>query len=57
MILTYTPFLKKAATAFGIEPSSMNFTKLAALYDTLNVDKYLGKSLPSSFKEEDWANL
>lgn len=57
MVLTYTPFLKKAATAFGMDSSSMNFTKLAALYDSLNVDKYLGKSLPSGFKEEDWANL
>jgi hypothetical protein len=57
MVLTYTPFLKKAATVFGIEASSMNFTKLAALYDTLNVDKYLGKSIPSGLKEEDWANL
>ena len=57
MVLTYTPFLKKAATAFGMDPLSMNFTKLAALYDTVNVDKYLGKSLPSGFKDEDFANL
>jgi|688.fasta_scaffold2738600_1 hypothetical protein len=57
MVLTYTPFLKKAATAFGMDPLSMNFTKLAALYDTVNVNKYLGKGLPNGFKDEDFANL
>lgn len=57
MVLTYTPFLKKIATTFGIGPSTMSFTQLTALYDTLSVDKYLGKSLPSGLKEEEWANL
>lgn len=57
MVLTYTPFLKKTATAFGMDPATMNFTKMAALYNTLNADKYLGKSLPPTFKEEDFANL
>jgi hypothetical protein len=35
----------------------MNFTKLAALYDTVNVNKYLGKGLPNGFNDEDFANL
>jgi hypothetical protein len=57
MVLTYTPFLKKTANIFGLDSNSMNFTKLAALYDTLNVNKYLGISLPSAFKQEDFDNI
>lgn len=57
MVLTYTPFLRKAATVFGVDPASMNFTKLAALFDTVNVDKYLGKKLPSGFSEDDFNNM
>ena len=57
MVLTYTPFLRKVATSFGMDSSSMNFTKLAALYDTVNVDRYLGKSLPSGFSQDDFNNL
>ena len=53
MILTYTPFLKKMATIFKIDTSAMNFTKLAALYDTIAVDRYLGRSLPSEFTSVD----
>ncbi len=57
MVLTYTPFLKKMASTFNIEPSSMNFTKLSALYDTVRSDKYLGRKLPTSLTQSDFANL
>lgn len=57
MVLTYTPFLKKMASTFGIEASSMNFTKLSALYDTVRSDKFLGRKLPASFTQEDLNNL
>jgi hypothetical protein len=56
MVLTYTPFLKRMATAFSIDTASMNLTKLAALFDTINVDKYLGKTLPSQISQEDFKN-
>ena len=57
MLLTYTPFLKQVATTFGIEPSSMNFSRLAALYDTVRTDRYLGRALPASLKETDLTNM
>lgn len=57
MILTYTPFLKKMATTFKIDPASMNFTKLHSLYDTIRVDLNLGRSLPSDFTEEDLGSI
>lgn len=46
MVITYTPFLKKMATLFKIDQSLMNFTKIAQLYDTINVDRYLNRLLP-----------
>jgi hypothetical protein len=57
MILTYTPFLKKIANTFKIDPASMNFTKLASLYDTVRVDKYLGRKLPADFSSADLENM
>ena len=56
MVLTYTPFLKKTATTFGLDANTMNFTKFAALFDTINVDRYLGKSLPAGYSKDDFAN-
>jgi hypothetical protein len=47
MVLIYTPFLKKMASVFKIDTSTMNFTKLTALHDTVTVDRYLGRPLPS----------
>ena len=51
MLLTYTPFLKKLATTFKIDPSSMTFKRMAELYDTINVDRYLARPLPQEFKD------
>ena len=57
MVLTYAPFLKKMASIFKIDPNAMNFTKLCSLYDTIRVDIYLGRPLPSEFTKEDQANI
>ena len=46
-MLTYSPFLKQIASIFKIDPSVMNFKKLADLYDTVNVDRYLARTLPN----------
>ena len=53
MVLTYTPFFKEMASTFKIDASSMNFSKIASLYDTIKVDRYLGRSLPSEFDQKD----
>lgn len=57
MVMQYTPFLKKTASAFSIDAASMNFTNLAALYDSVTVDKYLGESLPSGYSSDDFNNM
>ncbi len=58
MNLTYYPFMKKMATTFNINASSMNFSKISSLYDTLTVDMYLGRPLPSlGFNDSDYLNL
>lgn len=51
MMITYLPFLKRIALIFNLPLSSMNFTKLASLYDTLTVDKSLGRPMPTTFAE------
>jgi hypothetical protein len=57
MVLTYTPFLKKMGSVFGIDSNQMNFTNLCSLFDTVRADKYLGRSLPSGFSGDDFSNM
>jgi hypothetical protein len=57
MALTYAPFLKKVGQTFGIEPTAMNFSKISSLYDTLTVDRYLGRPLPQNITEDDYLNM
>lgn len=57
MNITYQPFLKKLSVIFDIDPQTMNFTKANDLYDTLKVDKYIGKSLPTDLSTADFDNL
>ncbi len=57
MALTYSPFMKRMATLFQIDPLSMNFTKLASLYDTVRVDRYLGRPLPAELTQADLSNM
>lgn len=58
MNLTYYPFLKKMGGVFNITPSQMNFSKISSLYDTLTVDKYLGRPMPKeNFTEDDYLNM
>jgi hypothetical protein len=50
--------MKKMSTTFNISIGSMNFSKISGLYDTLTVDKYLGRAMPTSgFDESDFLNL
>ena len=57
MSLTYHPFLKKMASVFDVPPESMDFEKISRLYDTLTVDKYLGRAMPGNFTEDDSLNM
>lgn len=57
MVQYYTPFLKKMANMFNIQPASMNFSKISSLYDTLTVDKYLGRPLPADLTDDDYLNM
>jgi hypothetical protein len=57
MNFTYYPFLKRMANIFNIPTTPMNFSITSSLYDTLTVDKYLGRPLPNNFTEQDYTNL
>lgn len=35
----------------------MNFSKVSSLYDTLTVDRYLGRPLPTGLSEDDYLNM
>ena len=47
MNLTYYPFMKKMGQMFNF--TTYNFSSMVGLYDTLLVDKYLGRSMPDEF--------
>lgn len=55
--LTYLPFLRKIGQIFNIAEASMNFSKISSLYDTLTVDKYLGRPMPTGFTDDDYLNM
>ena len=38
-------------------PTNSSFQTFSSLFDTLIVDKFMGRSLPSGFTEDDLANL
>ena len=57
MNLTYYPYLKKMADIFNIPLNEMDFQKNSYIYDTLTVDRYLGRPLPSNFYDADLANM
>lgn len=44
---------------FNISAASMNFSKISSLYDTLTVDRYLGRAFPPAdvFTEDDYLNM
>jgi hypothetical protein len=56
MNTTYYPFMKKVKQVFNIT-TDFTFQNLSSLCDTLTVDRYLGRSLPSGFTEDDYNNL
>ncbi len=57
MNLTYWPFMKKMAIIFDLDINSMNFTMLTNIYDTLIVDKNLGRAIPKDLTDSDFVNL
>jgi len=56
MYLTYTPFIKKTIQVFNL-PSNATLQNLSSLFDTLIVDKFMGRSLPSGYTDDDLMNL
>lgn len=43
---------------FNITFSNMNFSRISSLYDTLTVDKYLGRPMPEhNFTDDDYYNM
>jgi len=44
--MTYYPFIKRAAKIFNVTETNLTFQNMSSLFDTLTVDKYLGKTLP-----------
>lgn len=58
MNLTYFPFLRRMAAVFNVPLSNMNFSVLSSIYDTLTVDRSLGRPMPQeNFTEDDYLNM
>jgi len=47
MNITYKPFLNKVASIFNL--TDLDILGISPIYDTIVVDKFLGRSIPSSF--------
>ena len=56
MTLTYTPFIKKTIQVFNLS-SNATLQTISSLFDTLIVDKFLGRPLPSGYTDDDLMNL
>lgn len=56
MVMTYTPFIKKTIQVFNL-PANSTLQNLSSLFDTLIVDKFMGRKLPSGFSDDDLMNL
>ena len=57
MTVTYQPFLKKLSSVFNISATDLTFSRLTFIYDTLTVDKFLGRPIPDSISNDDYLNL
>lgn len=57
MNLTYQPFLKKLSTIFNIPLADLSFSRITRIYDTLTVDKFLGRPIPDTITNDDYLNL
>lgn len=52
MVLTYTPFLKKLTSLFyKNQTATIKIDQSIDVFDTLYVDRYLGRTLPQSISE------
>jgi len=50
--MTYYPFIRKVFDLFNLTlttNSSSTFQTISSLFDTLTVDKFMGRPLPSNF--------
>jgi hypothetical protein len=56
MNLTYYPFIKKTIQVFNLS-SNATFATLSSLFDTLIVDKFMGRGLPNGYTDNDLMNL
>lgn len=54
--MTYYPFVKRMIQLFNLSANS-TFQTLSSLFDTLIVDKYLGRPLPNGLSAGDLDNL
>jgi hypothetical protein len=58
MTTTYTPFLRKLTTLFyKNQTQTIKIDQVIDVFDTLHVDRYLGRSLPANISEDDYKNL
>ena len=58
MTATYTPFLRKLTTLFYKNQTQLiKLDQVIDVFDTLNVDRYLGRPLPANISQEDYKNL
>ena len=46
--MTYYPFLKRMAQVFNVSMDKMDFQAISSIYDTLTVDKSLGRPMPEN---------
>ena len=56
MNTTYTPFIRKTIQLFNLSSDS-TFQTLSSLFDTLIVDKFMGRPLPTGYTQDDLDNL
>ena len=58
MTATYTPFLRKLTTLFyKNQTQPIKLDQVIDVFDTLHVDRYLGRPLPANISEDDYKNL
>jgi len=56
MNLTYNAFQKRMAQIFNLS-SNLSLLTLSSLFDTLIVDKFMGRSFPNGFSSDDLDNM
>lgn len=58
MMTYYKPFMNKLAGIYNLSASqTSNFETFLEIYDVINVDKHLGRPIPSELTDQDFLNL